>query len=279
MAEKVFDQVFRTRGMTSLLYALCWIAALFLHPWFFLAVMALALFACTREFERMLALPQHGTPNMSTWLNYIFAGILLFEYLSGTEFINSILYILMALSLVLGLYFLIFSKGVGVLGSLKSFRLLYPGMGILATALITFPGGSITGFTPLNLMSLLVLIWANDSYAYMAGRAWGKHPLWASVSPKKTWEGTIGGAVGTLFTAWLWTLLFSSPDIGDMLVAALVVSIFGPLGDLFESKVKRAAGVKDSGNWLPGHGGLLDRFDSLLWVAPAQWLISGIIFP
>jgi phosphatidate cytidylyltransferase len=123
---------------------------------------------------------------------------------------------------------------------------------------------------------LLILIWANDSYAYLAGRTWGRNPLWASVSPKKTWEGTIGGAAGTFLTGILWAQFVPGSGMAEMMTAAAVVSVFRPLGDLFESSIKRAAGVKDSGHWLPGHGGLLDRLDSLLWAAPAYWLATTL---
>jgi len=277
MPEKVFDQVFRTRGMTSLLYVLGWAATLFIHPWLFLAVMSLTLFMCTREFGLLVKGPENGPADLTQWLHFALIGILCFEYFSGTAGIIPMFLILMAVYLILGIAYLLMYQLRGQTLSLQSYRLLYPGIGILATALIAFPG-SFSVFTPMHLLSLLVLIWSNDSYAYIAGKKWGKNPLWARVSPKKTWEGAIGGAAGTLFTAWLWTVVFSDHDLVKMILAAVVVSVFGPLGDLFESMAKRAAGVKDSGNWLPGHGGLLDRLDSLLWVAPAYWSISYLIF-
>jgi phosphatidate cytidylyltransferase len=115
-----------------------------------------------------------------------------------------------------------------------------------------------------------VVTWGNDTFAYFAGHAFGKHKLFERISPKKTWEGFAGGAVGSVAGALVtrWLLL---PDALSPTAAVLIGlggAVLGPLGDLAESMVKRAAGVKDSGKIIPGHGGLLDRIDALLFVAP-----------
>lgn len=119
---------------------------------------------------------------------------------------------------------------------------------------------------------LMCSIWINDTMAYVVGSLIGKTPF-SAISPKKTWEGTIGGAVlcivaMTIF-AWFYTKMI---HWSDMLVISALCAVFGTMGDLYESKLKRLAGVKDSGSILPGHGGFLDRFDSLLFAAPAVWL-------
>ncbi len=126
-----------------------------------------------------------------------------------------------------------------------------------------------------------VVTWANDTFAYFAGHAFGKHKMYERISPKKTWEGFAGGAVGSvvgaLVTRWL------LPDLAAALPAGVAVAIgvggavLGPLGDLCESMVKRAAGVKDSGKIIPGHGGLLDRIDALLFVAPWIYLFAAAL--
>jgi phosphatidate cytidylyltransferase len=127
-----------------------------------------------------------------------------------------------------------------------------------------------------------VVTWANDTFAYFAGRAFGRHKLFERISPKKTWEGFAGGAAGSiagaLVTRWL-----LPDDLGALSVAATVIvgaggAVVGPLGDLCESMFKRAAGVKDSGWIIPGHGGLLDRIDALLFVAPwiYLWAAYGV---
>lgn len=116
-------------------------------------------------------------------------------------------------------------------------------------------------------LGLIVLIWINDTMAYIVGSFFGKTPF-SEISPKKTWEGTIGGALLTLLAAIIWGMYTPYYHVQDWVVLALCAAIAGTLGDLFESKLKRIAGVKDSGNFMPGHGGALDRFDSLLFAVP-----------
>jgi phosphatidate cytidylyltransferase len=120
---------------------------------------------------------------------------------------------------------------------------------------------------------LFIVTWANDTFAYFTGRFLGKRPLAPRISPKKTWEGFWGGAVGSVVGAVVVKALFL-PDLS--VPAAVLVgaggAVLGPLGDLAESMLKRAAGVKDSSRLVPGHGGLLDRIDAVLFVAP--WVVA-----
>jgi len=114
-------------------------------------------------------------------------------------------------------------------------------------------------------------IWINDTMAYIIGSLIGRTPL-SSISPKKTWEGTIGGAVlciGVIAIIGWWSNLLS---VRHSIAIAAICSVFGTLGDLLESKLKRMANLKDSGSLMPGHGGFLDRFDSLLIATPFVWL-------
>lgn len=123
------------------------------------------------------------------------------------------------------------------------------------------------------VFAILASIWICDSAAYYAGRAFGRHKLFERVSPKKTWEGSIAGAlaaVGTMLGMRMWLLPFLS--IGDAIALGIIAGVFGQLGDLAESHLKRAAGVKDSSHLIPGHGGVFDRFDSLLFVSPLVYL-------
>ncbi|QPD05066.1 MAG: Phosphatidate cytidylyltransferase [Candidatus Nitrospira kreftii] len=127
----------------------------------------------------------------------------------------------------------------------------------------TLPGGEWL------VLFLAVVTWASDTGAYYAGTLWGKHPLLPSISPKKTVEGVLGGlvlAVGVAFLAQQW--FTSELSLADAVILGLLLTTVGLLGDLFESMIKRRTGVKDSGGILPGHGGMLDRLDSLLFTAP-----------
>ena len=122
------------------------------------------------------------------------------------------------------------------------------------------------------LMMLLIIIWAGDSFAYFAGRSFGRHKLSPTVSPNKTWEGAVAGFVFGIIAAVICKFTFI-PQIQVVHAIGLgaVVGIFGQIGDLCESMIKRAAKVKDSGGIIPGHGGMLDRIDSLLFGAPAMY--------
>jgi phosphatidate cytidylyltransferase len=120
---------------------------------------------------------------------------------------------------------------------------------------------------------LFVVTWANDTLAYFTGRFLGKHPLAPRISPKKTWEGFWGGAAGSVLGALVVKALFLPRlSIPAAVLVGAGAALLGPLGDLSESMLKRAAGVKDSGKLLPGHGGLLDRIDAVLFVAP--WVVA-----
>ena len=122
-------------------------------------------------------------------------------------------------------------------------------------------------------LSLFIFLWVNDTGAYCCGSLFGKHKLFARVSPGKTWEGSIGGAVFVIIAAaiigWLVGDMEGGYSIPVWIGLGLVVVVFGTLGDLVESLFKRTLGIKDSGNILPGHGGMLDRFDSSLMAIPA----------
>jgi phosphatidate cytidylyltransferase len=116
---------------------------------------------------------------------------------------------------------------------------------------------------------VFVVTWANDTLAFFAGRAFGRHRLLERISPKKTWEGFAGGAVGSVAGAFaVKALLLPAEPAWACLAMAAGGAVVGPAGDLAESLIKRGAGVKDSGRLIPGHGGLLDRIDALLFVAP-----------
>ncbi len=159
------------------------------------------------------------------------------------------------------------------------FCLLYTGF-----TLIAIPALREQANGPSLLVFLFCVVWAGDSVALYVGRAMGRHKLAPSISPNKTWEGSIGSIAGSLLvTAGLleladvlgrWNsvaLSYSDSGWGYWLGLAVIVNIAGQVGDLAESALKRSAGVKDSGNLLPGHGGILDRIDALLLAAPALW--------
>lgn len=132
-------------------------------------------------------------------------------------------------------------------------------------------------FNPMILVAFFLLIWANDTGAYLVGSAIGKHKLMEKISPKKTIEGSLGGLGLTIFGAYVVSLFATQISVLDWFVIAIIVVIFGSLGDLFESLLKRKAEVKDSGKIIPGHGGILDRLDSILFAAPVVLIYLMVI--
>lgn len=127
------------------------------------------------------------------------------------------------------------------------------------------------------VLYVFIISWATDTGAYFAGMYLGKHKLAPGISPNKTWEGFVGGLLTSMAIALIFTSLLSLEINRILVLIAPLVSVGGQLGDLFESSIKRFAHTKDSGNLIPGHGGVLDRFDSMLWAAPLTYYLILII--
>ncbi|KRM72764.1 phosphatidate cytidylyltransferase [Lacticaseibacillus brantae DSM 23927] len=154
---------------------------------------------------------------------------------------------------------------------ISTLSMIYIGVGFHALTTVRNDGGLDT------LFFVLLIVWLTDSGAYMVGRAIGKHKLWPAISPNKTWEGSIGGNIAALIFAAIYLQFFPQYyGFWPMMALTLVLSVIGQLGDLIESALKRYYDVKDSGKILPGHGGILDRFDSLLLVLPMLH-IAGVL--
>lgn len=133
---------------------------------------------------------------------------------------------------------------------------------------------SLDNYSPLLPIAIILSIWINDTMAYLVGSFIGKTPF-SKISPKKTWEGTIGGAILCVIMIGIishFVNAFHYLPLKHWLAIAAICAVFGTLGDLLESKIKRMANIKDSGSFMPGHGGFLDRFDSLLVATPFVWL-------
>lgn len=133
-------------------------------------------------------------------------------------------------------------------------------------------------FTPLLLLGVFILIWVNDTGAYLVGKNFGKQKLFPSISPKKTVEGFLGGLFFACIASYFIATFTGTLDFTNWLILSIIASVCGTLGDLIESKFKRQAGVKDSGIIMPGHGGLLDRLDSIIFAAPFFYLFLRL-FP
>ncbi|MDG1778800.1 MAG: phosphatidate cytidylyltransferase [Flavobacteriaceae bacterium] len=150
----------------------------------------------------------------------------------------------------------------------------YISSGILFLLLIANNFGA---YSPKNIIGIFVLIWINDSFAYLVGKNFGKQKLFESVSPKKTVEGFLGGVFFSAIGGYIIFEITQNVLFSKWLILSVIVSVFGTIGDLIESKYKRQAEVKDSGTLIPGHGGLLDRLDSAIFVAPFIYLFLRIL--
>jgi phosphatidate cytidylyltransferase len=135
---------------------------------------------------------------------------------------------------------------------------------------LAFPLGNGHLYTHRIVLGILILVWINDTGAYITGITLGRHKLIPRISPKKSWEGLIGGTLLTFLPALWMNRFMGMLSLPDWMVLAAIVSVFGVYGDLAESLMKRIAGIKDSGNLIPGHGGVLDRMDSILFVMPVS---------
>lgn len=169
------------------------------------------------------------------------------------------------LPLLLGVYFI-------VLIASGSFD-IYTHLSVMALSLLLFTSGGIFAvdlieWSPMVMLSVFILLWANDVFAYLIGSKFGKTKLAPSISPGKTWEGVVGGGVFSLLTGYCLSLWLTELSTQEWLVMSFLVVVFGTLGDLLQSVVKRHYQVKDSGSILPGHGGFWDRFDSFIGCIP-----------
>ncbi|HQF48631.1 MAG TPA: phosphatidate cytidylyltransferase [Flavobacterium alvei] len=193
--------------------------------------------------------------------------------------------VLLVVSLVVSIkciLFLFYDKFQKISTSSKYLYLL--GYIILPFIFITKISFGINDYNPKIIIGLFILIWTNDTFAYIVGKSIGKNKLYEKISPKKTIEGFIGGIIFAILAGYLISKYYikASPQFSDKSIMiwtsiALIVGVAGTIGDLIESKFKRIAGVKDSGKIMPGHGGILDRLDSVIFVAPIIFLFYQIL--
>lgn len=129
-----------------------------------------------------------------------------------------------------------------------------------------------SSYNPNIIIGILIIMWTNDSFAYLVGKNFGKNKLFERISPRKTIEGFIGGLIFAVIAGVIISKYFTQYSLLNWIIIAIITAVFGTVGDLIESKFKRRANVKDSGNIMPGHGGILDRLDSLIFAAPFVYL-------
>ena len=285
--------IFKTRALTALVFVLIMLTGLLWNQWSFFILFSFIHFGCWYEYQKMIALIDKDYSQISPFHRYgvMIAGWCLMWYftnagyhIGGTSF--------HAIGWWVGLLFLFVLPTGEILLSRKlnlknigysALGLLYISLslGLLTHLRTLFYGNLVSAWGRLLVMMIIGSIWINDTMAYIVGSMIGKTPF-SKISPKKTWEGTLGGIILSVVvmgiigyflgrylndgdaTDWKW--------VGQWAIIAAIASIAGTFGDLLESKLKRMADIKDSGHLMPGHGGFLDRFDSLLVATPFVWL-------
>lgn len=229
----------------------------------------LAVFICVGAITELMELASKRLPEIGA--NYFLIVGLAGGWVAGVTLNPSPLMLLVALLFVPLIFIVeVFRKDNHTLenGAIASLALLYIA---LPMALLMLIGGSSGEWEPAKVLMVLFTVWVNDIFAYLVGCSIGKHKMCPTISPKKSWEGLVGGllfAVGFAMAAGY--MMEGNIYIWGGL--GLTIALAGVVGDLLESKIKRECGVKDSGNLIPGHGGVLDRFDALLLAAPAAYV-------
>jgi phosphatidate cytidylyltransferase len=254
-----------TRSVTGLIFGVIVIGCMWYSVWTLGALFLVATTIGLIEYNRLVnKLPEVNSPRIWTLFTGLLLYILFFLFAIGELELKWLL--LFVPLFVLGASFNLFSKQRSIANVAVSLTgVVYIAFPFAMLAFLGMLNGEYSFHIPLGL---LILIWSHDSGAYFVGSAIGKHPLMKKVSPKKSWEGFGGGVVFSFVAAYMVSLFYTSVELQDWMVLAALVVVFGNLGDLTESALKRRAGVKDSGNLMPGHGGVLDRFDSLIFIAP-----------
>lgn len=285
-------QSLKTRTLTSVVFVAVMLTGLLLNHWSFLILFLIVQIGCWLEFQKMITHIDKEYASITLFHKYavIIAGCGFMLWTTNEMFqiggvlLNEIgMWLVYCLFLAIPLVEVVVSKQFilknfawslfGFVYISISFSLLVS----LRTEGFIFSGSPYTiDFGWVIPLLIIITLWINDTMAYLVGSLIGKTPF-SSISPNKTWEGTIGGAMLAVIVISMIGHKALHFEFGIIFIIATVIVIIGTLGDLFESKMKRLAGLKDSGNIMPGHGGFLDRFDSLIMATPFVWLCIKIM--
>ena len=280
---------FRTRALTSLFFVAVMLFGLLWNVWSFFILFSIIHFGCWYEYQKLLAKIDSAYIEISSFQKYgvMIAGWCIMMYCARPGFAGDVGNAgLHNAGLYGGLLFLFILPVAEILYTRKTYLrnmgysmlgLIYISLslGMLLNLRTFYPGTALETVNKLLVLAIILSLWVNDTMAYLVGSLIGKTPL-SAISPKKTWEGTIGGigfavlamgAVGYFLSSG-----FEMQAVSQWMIVAAIAAVAGTVGDLLQSKLKRLADVKDSGHILPGHGGFLDRFDSLLFATPFIWL-------
>lgn len=268
---------FWTRAFTGAVFVAVMIAAIEFSPYTFMILFMVINLLSIIEFYKLF-IRNELTPR-------IFSGIVLSAILYATSaLVASGTASAQLLFINIPMLFLIFIFEL-YLKSEKPFEnIAYTLLGVAYLTLplalfnsMAFLPGENTGYHSGIIIGYFLILWASDTGAYLSGMKFGKHKLFERHSPKKTWEGSVGGCLAALLLGYINSLFFTQLALSEWLIVGLLIVITGTFGDLIESMLKRSLKIKDSGNILPGHGGMLDRFDGLFISIPFVFTYLALI--
>jgi len=287
--------VFKVRALSAIVFVLIMLAGLLFNNWSYFALFLVIQVGCLYEYQKLMRIvfPSYNQiTKMHQW-GVLVVGTLMMTSLAPTDIVlpnfqgiglRWIGLKAMPVALVLMMVADVFARKAEVKNITISFfgfiyisislSLFYAMRGMFLNSAMSMFFPNIELMVPILV---IVTVWVNDTMAYIVGSFIGRTPI-SPISPKKTWEGTIAGII--LSVVILSTVAGQYIPIATkyLYMITFVASVMGNLGDLFESKIKRLADVKDSGSMMPGHGGFLDRFDSILFAGPFVWILLQFIF-
>ena len=260
------------RTLSGALYVAINIAGIVLGGRWCALVMAITAGICCWEFFRLMR-SDCKLPNQIVGI--AFAALMPLVALVNPLFLEGIVFLLV---MVLGFWYVIDQQARITDVAVTAFGTIYTGFTLSALVAIRCADTMSNEAAIILCIGVMASVWINDACAYLVGSAFGKHKMVPAISPKKSWEGFVGGICGSL-AVWCALLFFPETGITPFVAVfcGLACGVVGVIGDLVESRIKRGAGVKDSGNLIPGHGGLLDRSDSMLFVAIAAYFILTLM--
>jgi len=260
-----------TRSLSGFLYISILLISIFISKYTFIGVFLIFGIICIYEFQKLIHLKK-------TWLYLVFIGFLLLFHTPIIQVPLSIILIFLGLTLITQLFLvrdLITIRIIPMFEKRKYFTSIF--FLITSIVFLTLIPCYNNEYEAIMIAGPLLMIWTNDTFAYLVGKNFGKHKLLERISPKKTIEGFVGGFLFTLVAGYLIAFFSDTLSISIWLIISIIMSIFGTLGDLIQSKFKRQAGVKDSGSIMPGHGGIFDRLDSIIFASPFLYAFLQIL--
>ena len=257
------------RSISGIIYVIVFISAILFSEYSYIALIIIFGLLCIWEFSKMI--------QFKNLISYIIFGLTVFLFLKRPQsYAITMILMLTLISSIFLIYKLYAKKEISYKDDRSKSGMTTRYLVFSLSFLVLIPFYNQV-YHPYLILNILVLIWVNDSFAFLVGKNLGKRKLFESISPKKTIEGFIGGFIFSLIAAYIISKYETIFTPMTWIIIASIVSIFGTIGDLIESKFKRHAKIKDSGNIMPGHGGILDRLDSLLFVAPFVYLYINFI--